>query len=488
MPKTITQLPAATVVSGAAVVAADNATGTLTEKVTLSAIAGLASAGNTVVSSGGIANLTSGQQSSIKEGTVVTTTDGRRWVYSGSGSKTAEASYVLLADVSPDWSTLTGVPSTFPPETHTHTIASITDFPTTSNDGYVVAWDATAGAWVAEAPSGGGSLPSGSSTGDVLTWDNSTLQWGAAAVPAELPGTANTNDVLSWNGSAWAAVAPTTPGLPSGSQGQYLVKGSMDWQAGNAPVPTSANANDALRWDSSVGAWVARTFGSAYGSSTGYQAGDVVTHNGVLYQATASGMGNEPPNGSYWATLTLGAELPSTATDGDVLTYTMQDGWVAQAPAGGGGLTAVHAQSASDETATSMTASTSVKVIVQGSATYLVQGLALLSIPEDAADASLRVDLSFGTGDGDLTLDFDVAHDQTGNEYSVDYRTDQTDYPVVTIANTAESSVTVPIRFRGYLTTGEISSSDLRVVFGDEGNTDTITLKAKSWLVAIRLD
>lgn len=56
----------------------------------------------TVVASSNIASLTAPQQANIAEGTVVTTTDGRRWVYSGTGSKTAEASYVELADITPN--------------------------------------------------------------------------------------------------------------------------------------------------------------------------------------------------------------------------------------------------------------------------------------------------------------------------------------------------------------------------------------------------
>lgn len=66
----------------------------------------------TVVSSNGIADLTAGQQTSIASGTVVTTTDGRRWVYSGSGSKVAEASYIVLADVTPEWSAVANKPTT----------------------------------------------------------------------------------------------------------------------------------------------------------------------------------------------------------------------------------------------------------------------------------------------------------------------------------------------------------------------------------------
>ena len=71
-----------------------------------------------VVSSGAISALTSPQQATIVEGTVVTTTDGRRWVYSGTGTKTLEASYVELADITPAWASIPGKPSTFAPSTH----------------------------------------------------------------------------------------------------------------------------------------------------------------------------------------------------------------------------------------------------------------------------------------------------------------------------------------------------------------------------------
>lgn len=70
---------------------------------------------NQIVSSGSLTNLTSTQQSNIVLGTVVTTTDGKRWIYSGAGSKTSSNSYIELADVTPDWSVISGKPSTFTP-------------------------------------------------------------------------------------------------------------------------------------------------------------------------------------------------------------------------------------------------------------------------------------------------------------------------------------------------------------------------------------
>jgi len=64
-----------------------------------------------IVSTGGIANLDAGQQASIGDGSVVTTTDGRRWIYTGSGSKTSEASYIEMADITPEWSVIANKPT-----------------------------------------------------------------------------------------------------------------------------------------------------------------------------------------------------------------------------------------------------------------------------------------------------------------------------------------------------------------------------------------
>ena len=68
-----------------------------------------------VVSSGGMAALTVEQEAAITTGTIVTTTDGFRWVYSGAGSKLVEASYVELADITPLWASIPDKPSTFAP-------------------------------------------------------------------------------------------------------------------------------------------------------------------------------------------------------------------------------------------------------------------------------------------------------------------------------------------------------------------------------------
>jgi len=67
------------------------------------------------VTTGGLANLSGSQQLQITTGTVVATPDGRRWMYTGTGSKTAESSYLFIGDTSPDWSDIGGKPTAFTP-------------------------------------------------------------------------------------------------------------------------------------------------------------------------------------------------------------------------------------------------------------------------------------------------------------------------------------------------------------------------------------
>ena len=81
-----------------------------------------------------IAGLTAGEQAQIGDGSLVTTTDGRRWIYTGAGSKTDESSYIVLADVTPEWGAISGRPTTLAgygitdaaPAVHGHAIAQVT--------------------------------------------------------------------------------------------------------------------------------------------------------------------------------------------------------------------------------------------------------------------------------------------------------------------------------------------------------------------------
>lgn len=63
-----------------------------------------------IVSSGTLADLTAAQLGLIQEGSFVTTSDGKRWQYKGTGDKTLAASYILISDESPEWAAIENKP------------------------------------------------------------------------------------------------------------------------------------------------------------------------------------------------------------------------------------------------------------------------------------------------------------------------------------------------------------------------------------------
>ena len=67
--------------------------------------------GNNSLSATSIAGLTTLQQAAVSLGTMVYTADGGAWRYSGSGLKTAEASYYYTADVTPEWNAIANKPA-----------------------------------------------------------------------------------------------------------------------------------------------------------------------------------------------------------------------------------------------------------------------------------------------------------------------------------------------------------------------------------------
>jgi hypothetical protein len=69
--------------------------------VAIDAMSGGGNLAEPIISSGGLNALTTAQQAEIKKGSLVITTDGRRFIYKGVGSKTVEESYVELADITP---------------------------------------------------------------------------------------------------------------------------------------------------------------------------------------------------------------------------------------------------------------------------------------------------------------------------------------------------------------------------------------------------
>ncbi|GJD78017.1 hypothetical protein [Methylobacterium gregans] len=82
-----------------------------------------------VLSAGDLTALTSGQKSAVTKGAVVTTTDGYRYLYTGAGDKTQAGSYIVLADITPEWLVIANKPTSFPPSAHQHTASDLSDVP-----------------------------------------------------------------------------------------------------------------------------------------------------------------------------------------------------------------------------------------------------------------------------------------------------------------------------------------------------------------------
>jgi len=78
-----------------------------------------------VVVNGLLASIPSSQESSIVTGTVVITSDGKRYVYKGTGAKTSAESYIILADIAPSWASISDKPAAFAPTAHAHLVSEI---------------------------------------------------------------------------------------------------------------------------------------------------------------------------------------------------------------------------------------------------------------------------------------------------------------------------------------------------------------------------
>jgi len=175
------------------------------------------------VSTGDVADLDAGQQSAIIEGSHVVTTDGRSWVYSGTGTKTLEASYIELGDVTPEWSVIANKPASFTPSTHTHAITDVTGF--TNNSGN---WD-TAYGWGNHSTEG--YLTSQTSHADVVVdgdfTSNGILKRTASGVYGIV-----TDNSGNWN---------TAYGWGNHASGGYLTNGALYATAAQGALADSAS-------------------------------------------------------------------------------------------------------------------------------------------------------------------------------------------------------------------------------------------------------
>jgi hypothetical protein len=234
-----------------------------------------------IVSSGAIAALTAPQQADIGDGSIVTTTDGRRWVYTGSGSKTLEASYIELADITPEWAAVANKPATFAPSAHTHPASEVNDSTTAGRallTAASVAAQRTALGLATVATSGSaadlsaGTLPAarlpiaaagslgGIRIGSGLSIDGSGILSASGLSAGTVSGSG-----LRWNGSAWVEATnslndgtTTTMTQQSITSRALVVKGHVS--AGLTDAPSFAVQNSAgseifsVRYDGGDGA------------------------------------------------------------------------------------------------------------------------------------------------------------------------------------------------------------------------------------------
>ncbi len=326
-------------------VSESNAVAGASVTVTVTNAAVASGAGKTIVSSGGIADLTSVQQGEVGQGTIVVTTDGFRYVYSGAGSKTNSVSYVILADITPDWSSLSGKPSTFAPSAHAASHGS------GGADAITVAIGQVTGLQTAlDGKQASGSYAAASHGHEIA--DVSGLSTALDGKQATLA-TGTEGDVLTYASGQWTAAAPSGGGggdylpLAGGTMtgnivfdstgGQYIGKGTYDTaRGGSYGLSLMCSVGYEINWQAG---WI-----SAYEQSGGTQrpvyfdgaAGttvrvwDDVEDEGV--EVTATGI-TFPDSSTQTTAFT---PLSISGSDGDVLTFdSSTNTWGPEAPAAG---------------------------------------------------------------------------------------------------------------------------------------------------------
>jgi len=221
-----------------------------------------------VVSTGGIANLTAAQQNGVKAGTLVATTNGRRWVYSGSGAKNAEASYIEQGDVTPVWSVIADKPSFYPSNiTNVAGLQSALD--AKSNTGH--------GHGIADVTNLQAALDARALIGHVHAWTTITDRptifptdiANVSGLQAALDGKSNTGHAHAWTAiTDRPSIFPTDIASVSGLQAALNAKGNLaggnTWTGGqtlNGGITvkdslTMTGSDPYFRRDSNSAAWV----------------------------------------------------------------------------------------------------------------------------------------------------------------------------------------------------------------------------------------
>ena len=173
-----------------------------------------------IVASGNIGSLTTAQQSEVRIGSTVVTSDGVFWSFLG-GMKTAEASYRAMADTTPPWSSIADKPSFFPSNIvnvaglqsaldaksnngHGHGIADVSGLQAAldakSADGHTHSWTGILdrpsifASNIANVAGLQSALDAKSATGHAHAWDTITGK------PSTFPATAHLHNITDVNG------------------------------------------------------------------------------------------------------------------------------------------------------------------------------------------------------------------------------------------------------------------------------------------------
>lgn len=235
--------------------------------------------------------------------------------------------------------------------------------------------------------------------------------------------------------------------LPSGDNGDVLTYTDGQWAA----APPAASGGPSL-WR---GVW---------SSEETYEVGEFVVYNEAIYEALNVAENYEPDfDPAYWA-----VRVPAPAGNGN-----------------GNEFSTAHYVLETDES-NSAPEPSSVALTLEGSSVYAVEGLAVLGV-EAGQQAALNVSFIEDTADGSVFLDHDFIYGPDDRSYEVKSTNDQA-ASTAAVNSGLMGAETFPVRFRAHIITRVgMSSADLKLVYGDPLMMATTTLKAGTWMRAIKV-
>jgi len=419
-------------------VAADNAAGTLTEKVTLQQIADLAAAGGNPFDQSlnstdavSFASVSMGNGSSLSQGSFDAGFGGNYGI-----SLNCTVGYELNWQAGHLVCTPDGGVTKSP-----ILCDSAIEFPGATP--YPVRIEAVGISFAdgsAQTTAGIPAVPFVPINGDVLTWDDSNAVW-----------TAKATQIQQWD------------------ETRTYSAGDLVWHVATARIWRSEGGAPGAEPSPESGSWYAITTpADAQSLPTGADTGHVLTFDG-----------------SAWAASPPGIPAPPSPADGDVLVWSADDAaWQAQQPSGGGGATYLSGVVTTDILADGLLEQVLYLAPIVGNSTYLVEGLVVY---RTMYNQQMRLHLSALDEDGQVFLDHDKATADLANARTTVRRVDQLASEAVEFESSGDAYVDVPIRFRALIQTANISSTSLILRCGDSVDGQPCDILAGSWMAATKI-